>query len=309
MRCHSNDRSLVPSSADGIGRRSSREYVAYYHRAAREDPTALNRKLPREALEELLDEIGYVLVTKAGELAKRPGPLRDFSDRNPLPERLAALLPYDFRAFCLALNALKQWVSAEQLAADRYLLGGAARKECREATTACILTEESLDPKHVELHHPVRDGRPPIPLSKKGHDVVERQYSVRSRHHSWIGRKTGPGSRMSGSAAPISSGASRDDRHGSADMQPCPDAARYSADGENSLRSKLLALKRKGNRSWIHLRRGCLDLLGKPTRHSTPEVAACSKTFARNAARTTALSYEQLLAWLDENSIGLTDAE
>lgn len=229
-----------------------REYLAHYSCIAQEEPSALNRKLPREALQELLDEIGSALLARAGQLAKQPGPLRQFLEQNPLPGRLSALLPDDFRAFCLVLNCLKQWVAAEQAATDRYLLGGNARKECREAATACIVTGEPLIPGQVELHHPVRDGRPPIPLSQKGHDRVEGQ---------------------------------------------------CSEDGNGSLRSKLLRLKRSSNRSWVQLRRGCLDLLGKNAGHSTRKVGASSKTFARQASQITGLTYDELLTWLDQNGL------
>ena len=158
-----------------------KDYFAYYKEEWHKDPSpsALNRKLPREAFRELLDAIGCTLRSKADELANQPGTIRQFLDDNPLPERLSTHLPVEFRVFCLALNALKVWVSAEQAATDRYLLGGRARQECREAADRCIVTGEPLMSKDdVELHHPVRDGRPPIPLSQKGHDLVEKQAAV-----------------------------------------------------------------------------------------------------------------------------------
>src|SRR5690606_19055832 len=37
----------------------------------------------------------------------------------------------------------------------------------------CLITGKHLELADVELHHPVRDGRPPIPLSKNGHDRIE----------------------------------------------------------------------------------------------------------------------------------------
>lgn len=37
----------------------------------------------------------------------------------------------------------------------------------------CVITGKHLGLADVELHHPVRDGRPPIPLSKNGHDRIE----------------------------------------------------------------------------------------------------------------------------------------
>ena len=89
------------------------------------------------------------------------------------------LLPDDFRVFSLLLNALKQWVSAESQSTDRYLLGGTARATCREAVNKWIVTGEELG-ENSELHHPLRDGRPPILLSKKGHNLVEQNNQINS---------------------------------------------------------------------------------------------------------------------------------
>ena len=72
------------------------------------------------------------------------------------------------------LNALKQWVAAEQSATDRYLLGGTARESLRKLADQCMVTGETIGPDG-ELHHPVRDGRPPILLSKRGHSFIEGQ--------------------------------------------------------------------------------------------------------------------------------------
>ena len=85
---------------------------------------------------------------------------------------MASQLPEDFRVFALLLNALKQWVSAESAATDRFLLGGNARKECREVTNICLVTGKEIG-DDGELHHPVRDGRPPIFLSREGHNIIE----------------------------------------------------------------------------------------------------------------------------------------
>jgi hypothetical protein len=227
-----------------------RDYFADYRLLWEREPSALNRKLPREVFRELLDEIGGKLLSKARELADQPGPIRQFLNDNPLPEQLSKHLPDDFRVFCLALNALKVWVSAEQAATDRYLLGAKARTECRDAATTCIVTGEPLISSDVELHHPVRDGRPPIPLSQKGHDRLENQAVT---------------------------------------------------EGDDSVRSKLLAMKKAGNRSWVQLRRGCLDLAGKKMANSTRKVDAGAKTFARKASQITGLNYDELLLWLDEN--------
>ena len=113
-------------------------------------------------------------MERTKDLAFQPGPVREFLELNSLPPSLGSLLPPDFRAFCLVLNALKQWVSAEQHATDRYLLGGNARDELRAIAGSCIVTGRSLD-GDCELHHPVRDGRPPIPLCHDAHDQIEHQ--------------------------------------------------------------------------------------------------------------------------------------
>lgn len=224
-----------------------KDYIAHYEREGARDPNALNRKVPREVFSELLDRIGAMLVQESARMATDAGPVAEFLDSTPLPSSMEDLLPREFRAYCLAINALKQWVSAEQAATDRFLLGGTARELCRAAISKCLVTGEILD-SHIELHHPVRDGRPPLPLSKHGHEIVEGQQSARS---------------------------------------------------EDPLEASLIALKREGNRSWRMLRRGCLDLLGRPEPGGSKAVASSSRTFARKAAELSKLSYGELLQWLD----------
>jgi len=160
------------------------KYFEYYRDLAAKVPASLNVKANREAYADLLDQIGELLLARSAEAVKVRAPVREFLDANPLPEALKGLLPDEFRAFCLALNSLKQWVSAEQLATDRYLLGGTARQLCRQAASSCVLTGEPFDGQTVELHHPVRDGRPPIPVSKTGHDQIEGQAPGKVRHRS-----------------------------------------------------------------------------------------------------------------------------
>jgi hypothetical protein len=227
-------------------------YLNHYREVAQQDLNALNRTIPRGAFDDLLDRIGCLLLEEAMVLANAPGPVRDFLIANPLPKPLKGLLPDDFRVFCLALNALKQWLAAEQAATDRYLLGGKARQECRAAATTCVVTGESFESAQVELHHPVRDGRPPIPLSQRGHERLEGQ-----------------------------TGSSGNDR----------------------LREKIGAIRSRMNRSWVHLRQGCLALLGREAVHSTTNVAAASRAFGRKIAKETGLTPEQILAWLDENGL------
>ncbi len=151
------------------------QYFEDYRCLAKQSPASLNVKVPREAYDQLLAQVGTLLLDTSAKAAEERGPVRDFLDTNPLPEALKGLLPDEFRAFCLALNALKQWVSAEQAATDRYLLGGTARQVWRQVASTCVLTGQPFNGQVVELHHPVRDGRPPIPVSKTGHAEIEGQ--------------------------------------------------------------------------------------------------------------------------------------
>ncbi len=156
-----------------------KEYYEHCRVAAQGNAAVFNVKMPRGAAAEILDRIGEMLVREAEVSARADGPVAAFLSANPVPPPLRGLLPHSFRAFCLILNALKQWIAAEQLATDRYLLGGTSRTSCREAATTCLVTGEVLKGGgEVELHHPVRDGRPPIPVSKRGHKMIEKQTSV-----------------------------------------------------------------------------------------------------------------------------------
>ena len=80
----------------------------------------LSQKISRDAFKELLDRIGALLIEESHVLASESGPVREFLELNVLPASFSDLLPAHFRAFCLVLNALKIWVSAEQAATDRY---------------------------------------------------------------------------------------------------------------------------------------------------------------------------------------------
>lgn len=148
-------------------------YIAHYTNLIAENGLdALNVKIPRTVFEPILDTIGDILL-KESEKASSEGEVKQFLDNNPVPGKMKELLPDEFRAYSLLLNALKQWVSAESAATDRFLLGGTARQTCRSVIEKCIVTNEILT-KDAELHHPIRDGRPPILLSKKGHEIVEQ---------------------------------------------------------------------------------------------------------------------------------------
>jgi hypothetical protein len=245
------------------------DHFDHYAAIVKSDPALLNAKLPRQAFNGLLHKVGRLLFTEASRLANTDGPVRDFLNKHALPESMRERLPPDFRALCLAMNALKQWVAAEQAATDRYLLGGTARARCRKLATTCLVTGEPLDLKSMELHHPVRDGRPPIPLSKNGHAIIENQ---------------------NGRAALSGSG---DDSGGSA-------KTRLSVD---KIHEALRTLKAQRHYSWVMLRRGCLDRLGQPANHTTPAVGASSRVFARKAMTATGLSAVELLEWLDRNAL------
>lgn len=228
----------------------------------------LNVKLPRAVFDEITDEIGALLLERSAKLASEAGPVRDFLERHVSPGALARLLPDDYRVFCLALNAIKQWVSAEQAATDRYLLGGSVKRALRGAADACTITGDPVGRTDIELHHIVRDGRPPIPVSKAAHAMLERQTAITAR----------PGCEG-------------------------PDPATGSVlDGVAEM--WLLSLKREANRSWIMLRRGCLDLLDRPVEHSTPAVRATSRSFANKAAATTGRDYGWILSFLDRRGLG-----
>ena len=100
-----------------------KEYVSYYEDLFDKSGfETLNVKLPRTVFQSILDHIGELLVEEANK-ASIEGPVKEFLDVNPLPVHMKELLPDDFRAFSLILNALKQWVSAESAATDRFLLG------------------------------------------------------------------------------------------------------------------------------------------------------------------------------------------
>jgi hypothetical protein len=163
----------VPLSAEAK-RELLSQYSDFYRELAGRNPGELNKKLPRSALAGSLDRIGELMLEEAKALVVGDADVRQFLDENRPPGKMSALLPDDFRVFCLLLNGLKQWLSADQAATDRYLLGGTARAQCRGMVSSCLVTGEALTGE-IELHHPVRDGRPPFPLSKEGHRIVEQQ--------------------------------------------------------------------------------------------------------------------------------------
>lgn len=169
---------IRPANAIPLSAAEKRELLSHYCDFYRElaciNPGELNKKLPRSALAASLDRIGALIVEEAKALAAGSPHVRQFFDENGLPGKMSTLLPDDFRVFCLLLNGPKQWLSAEQAATDRYLLGGTARTQCREMVSRCLVAGEVFSGE-IELHHPVRDGRPPLPLSKEGHRIIEQQ--------------------------------------------------------------------------------------------------------------------------------------
>jgi hypothetical protein len=214
------------------------EYVAHYEKMLQEQGVqALNAKIPRDAFATVLDTFGSLLLEQADHLLQENEDVRTFLDSTPLPEHLTELLPDNFRVFSLLLNALKQWISAESAATDRFLLGGTAKRICREAVTRCIVTGDALG-DDAELHHPVRDGRPPILLSKRGHTIVEQ-----------IDADT----RISGKTA----------THGTLTKE------------QNEMFQKLQSLRSIKNQSWVQLREGCVALLnpGIPCRSGAKSFA------------------------------------
>lgn len=226
------------------------DYFEQCRTIAEVNPSGLNVKIPRDAFHEVLDEIGALIVKRAAQLSQSSGAVREFLDRNPLPPSLKPYIRDDYRCYSLLLNALKQWLSAEQAATDRYLLGGTARAVLKDIAEFCVISGEPLK-GDVELHHPLRDGRPPIPVSPVAHATLEGQ------------------------------------RRGTA-------AAPESGPVEGAEKA-LAALKRQRNASWVMLRKGCLDVLGREPGHTTPQVGASSRAFARKAHSVTGWPYEELL--------------
>jgi hypothetical protein len=152
-----------------------RDNYEHYQALAAKDQNLLSQKISRDVFRDVLDRMGALLVEEAKKLAVEAGSVRDFLDAHVPPASFARLLPSEFRAFCLLLNATKVWVSAEQAATDRYLSGGQARSQLRAVADTCIITGQRFAEVGSQLHHPVRDGRPPIPLSPEGHRTLEGQ--------------------------------------------------------------------------------------------------------------------------------------
>jgi len=154
------------------------EYFDYYYEVSISNPERLNSKLPRSAFNELINEIGELILGKTEKLASSDNEVSQFLKDNPLPDHLEKYLPEKFRIYSLALNSIKQWLSAEQAATDRYIFGGTVRDQCKKLGTSCLVSGTPAEECTIEIHHPVRDGRPPIPLAKETHAKIEGQSSV-----------------------------------------------------------------------------------------------------------------------------------
>src|SRR5437870_7495235 len=100
-----------------------KDYYAFCAEQFSKDAKALNRKVPREAFRGFHDRVGLLLLEEAKQLAAHNGIMRNFLDANPLPERMKAYLPDDYRIFCLLLNSLRQWSMKELAQTDKYVIG------------------------------------------------------------------------------------------------------------------------------------------------------------------------------------------
>jgi hypothetical protein len=245
-------------------------YLDFYKGQAQQDIQNLNKKIPREAFEEFLDEIGGLLLQKSALMAENNPVVRRFLEETPLPLPLQDLLPDEFRVFCLMLNALKQWISAEQQATDRYLLGGTARATLRAVNKPCLVTGKQIG-DDGELHHPVRDGRPPILLSKEGHAAIEGQ------------------TRRPPDLEEPAQGAVVRDQTG---VGP-----------EEDFSEVIREIKKHGHHSWVQLRNACWEGLGKQVTYTTPNVASTSRAFARKVSKKTGIDYGQILEWIAQNNL------
>ncbi len=156
--------------------RMAREYVAHYETLAEKGLTELAPKLSRNAFDHFLSGVGQILVEESARLVSSDSELKRFLERNPLPPCIKGQLANEFRAYALLLHALNQWVVVRKLEIDCALVGGSpkiARNRLRRSATVCMVAKTPLAKVRVELHHPVRDGRPPIPLSPEGHKRVD----------------------------------------------------------------------------------------------------------------------------------------
>lgn len=135
----------------------------------------------KSLFEDILNQIGVILQENAKKIISDPikySELNKILNDNPVPELADDILTPEFRIFCLQLNALKNWLSAEQASTDRVLLGGNYKSKLAKVIQNCLVTNERLnylEKGAIDYHHPMRDGRCAIPLSKHGHSLIEGQ--------------------------------------------------------------------------------------------------------------------------------------
>lgn len=170
------------------------EYVDFYkalqptppvtEEAEQQFLSQLSVKLDRSIVAQFQDLIGGLIQQEARRLAM-PGSLDTdaqqvqlFLTEHPLPAGLAAHLPDEYRIYSLLLNVVKQFISREQPHTDSHVFGNSYKKQAKQAFAHCLVSGEKLG-ADVEWHHVLRDGRPPIPLTKIGHQRVDR--SARER--------------------------------------------------------------------------------------------------------------------------------
>lgn len=157
-----------------------RTYIEYYRQAAKNAPESLRVKLKRSHLQPFLDEIGEHLARLASEIGGKNVPeshhgkaVRKFLEDNPIPGDMGKYLTLELRAYALLVHGLHQWAVGQSLTADRWVISGNARDTLRACTDRCVVTDEPFGDNLIELHHPGRDGRPPIPVSEKGHKIAD----------------------------------------------------------------------------------------------------------------------------------------
>jgi len=179
------------------------EYFEHYSKMAKTNPSDLRRKLPRSVFQPFLDEIGAHVAKLAKEIAEgnvdesHGTAVKQFLEQNPVPGQIGKHLTMEMRAYALLVRAVLQWAVGQSLSIDRWVISGNARKFLRTSSPNCIVTGAPFGTDDIELHHPVRDGRPPLPVSKIGHkiadDVFDPQDTVgkllvsvrRKRSNSW----------------------------------------------------------------------------------------------------------------------------
>jgi hypothetical protein len=164
------------------------DYLLYYEKLYNENEDLLNIKIEREIFKKVIDKIENIIFEEAKFLLIDNQEIQTFLANNPIPPMLVEYLSDEFRVYSLLLNSLKQWITKESSRTDHFLLGSKARKICRAASSNCIVTRGELG-ENPELHHPIRDGRPPILLSKEGHELVEKNFRERKSSRPKLNKK------------------------------------------------------------------------------------------------------------------------